>query len=139
MNANTDNADLEPIKLGRIPRAVERSHEISLSGDTYVYVSASFLEDLARKRPDSYLSVLEEGKSILVHPDFTAFTDDEVFYFCKIFYADCLFRPVYLKIVHQGKPKIWELQGIYSSGKNVLGKEKARFLRPAWKNKTQEN
>ena len=65
----------EDLTLSKIKKKVEGALGISIPGNHDLKVSASYLDALARRKPNDYLSILEEAKSILDHPDFVSFDE----------------------------------------------------------------
>ena len=140
MNAKTKNKAEGPIRLSRIPRGVERSHGLSLSGDLFVYVDDSTLSSLAQNRPSSYLKTLEEASSVITHPDFSSFSaKEEKFVFCRMYFDQGDLVPLLVWVAHEGKPKKWRLHGIKTGARaQVRLLDEMKLVRPIWKNKTIE-
>ena len=140
MNAKNKNKGEGPLRLGRIPRAVERGHKLSLSGDLFVYVDQGTLSALTERKPDTYLRTLEEASSVISHPDFTAFSSStERIVFCRFYAMGQCFIPFFVYIRHLGKPKRWKLEAIKSGPKAEVDLwPDMNFVRPIWKNKTIE-
>lgn len=138
MNAKTKNQGEGPIRLSRIPRGVERSHGLSLSGDLFVYVDEPTLNTLAERKPSSYLKTLEEASSVIAHPDFSSFSSkEEKFVFCRMYFDQGNLVPLLVWVSHEGKPKRWRLEGIKTGQKaQVSLLQEMKLIRPIWKNKT---
>lgn len=68
---------VEPIKLGRIPKNVERSLDTSFPIQPFVYIDESGANELARKKPDTYLKIVENVSILIKDPDFGGYDEKE--------------------------------------------------------------
>ena len=123
----------EPIKVGRIPIAVERALNLRLASQVGIYMGEEKLSDLASARPNSYLKAIEEISLITTHPDFAGYVKDESrFYFLRAYNAKGKFVWVGVSVLHQGVPKKWmfDEMRIFPPAEIEKLQEKANFARP---------
>ena len=98
----------EPLKVGRIPIAVERALNLHLASNVSVYMSEERISTLASEKPKGYLTIIEETSSILHNPDFVCYNKEaEQFLFVKSYVTAKGFRFVGLGVTHVGVPKRW--------------------------------
>ena len=55
----------EPLRIGRVTRATERTLGISLTGSVMIYIENEMLDSLAEKHPDTYLTHIQEIGAVL--------------------------------------------------------------------------
>ena len=102
------NESNEPLKVGRIPIAVERALKLHLASNVSVYMSNERISTLASERPGGYLSIIEETTSILHSPDYVCYRKEiEQFLFVKGYVTANGIRFVGLGVSHIGVPKRW--------------------------------
>ena len=124
----------EPIKVGRIARAIERALDISLTGEVAIYMKEEEINAMAAKRPSSYLKQLEEIGSILKNPDFVCFdAEKETFVFTRSYIREGILNMVYLKV--KRLQQRWYVHGIENGMKAALpiSYQDAMFVRPQYK------
>lgn len=124
----------EPIKVGRIARAIERALGLSLTGEVAIYMSAQEVDALAAKRPSTYLRQLEEVGSIIKNPDFVCFdAPSETFSFTRSYIREGVLNMVYVKV--RRKAMHWYVEGIENGLKVALPTPygHANFVRPQYK------
>ena len=121
------------IKIGRVARSTERALGISLTGEVAIYAEESFINRLAEKRPDTYLSFVEEIGNILRNPDFVAFDvgKDELIY-VKHYFLHQVFTQAYVVVARVGTPQRWFVKAIHNGGKlaPLAGLGGMNFVRP---------
>ncbi len=61
------------LKIGRIGKKIEEAMGVSIANDPSIYVLDLTLDDLARRYPESYLSILSEVKEAIKKPDSFSF------------------------------------------------------------------
>ena len=121
----------EPLKVGRINRATERALDISLSGDVNIYLREEQLNDIASKRPDTYLAYIEELSSILRKPDFVSFDSErQSFFYCRAYAQSGAVQLVFLEVTHEQCR--YHLKRVFKGGRVALIQEllKLHFARP---------
>lgn len=102
------NESNEPLKVGRIPIAVERALNLHLASNVSVYMSNERIATLASEKPKGYLSIIEETTNILHSPDFVCYRKEiEQFLFVKTYVRPAGIRFVGLGVSHIGVPKRW--------------------------------
>ena len=124
--------DNEPLRIGRITRSAEKSLGISLTGSVLIYMEGEALDRLAAKRPDDYLSYIQELESILKEPDFVAFDqENERMVFTRGYFRNAAWSVVYLCVEKRGTPSRWTFAGISTGAALPLPKafEDLRFVR----------
>ena len=57
------------IKIGRISKKAEKALGKDLGNDIFLYVDNARLDELSRKRPETYLKDLEELSKMISSPD----------------------------------------------------------------------
>ena len=106
----------EPLRIGRVTRATERTLGISLTGSVMIYIENEMLDSLAERHPDTYLTHIQEIGAILKNPDFVAFApEEERFIYARLYFKDGRFTMVYVTVKKTGRPSRWTYQGIASS------------------------
>ena len=111
----------QPLKIGRIARPTERALGISLTGEVAIYMDDKDLDALVAKRPESYLSFLEELAKIIHDPDFVAFdAEKEELTYHKVFYKDGAFQAMYLLIKRRKDPIRWYYHGLFKGMKSIV-------------------
>ncbi len=124
---------LENIKVGRIARSTERALGLSLTGEVSIYMTNATLDELARKKPQSYLRFLREITEILKNPDFVSFDQvHEQFVYQKQYYKAGAFQSLYLFVGRGEEPGKWYFLRFMQGEKLPLSKalEGRQFLRP---------
>ncbi|MCR5490908.1 MAG: hypothetical protein K6F32_02130 [Bacilli bacterium] len=127
------NEEKIPIKVGRIPIAVERACKLRLASQVGIYMSDEKVSELATSRPDSYLKAIEEISSITHDPDYVGYIRDEsTFVFLKAYKKKGVFMWIGVKVVHEGAPKQWMFRELRRYGAEELKEldAKADFARP---------
>lgn len=122
--------NIEPIKIGRVNRLVERTLGISLNGDVNVYVKEDYVASIAKARPTEYLHFLEELTDILKKPDFVSFhIENETFIYAKTFIKDGAVVLVCIKVKREGH--VFYFEKIFKGGRMILLPElsNAKLLR----------
>lgn len=125
---------LQPIKVGRIARAIERALGLSLTGEVAIYMRDKDLNALAAKRPTSYLRQIEEIGAILKNPDFVCFASEtEEFSFVKGYIREGQLSLVFVRVKRWQTR--WYVEGIETGLKALmpLTYRKAKFVRPQYK------
>lgn len=97
----------QAITLGKIRKKVEETLQISLPGDHKLYAETRFLDDLARRRPQDYLALLEETRHIILDPDFVSFDEERESLTYYRSYFDHGFVVVGAKFSPHGVPRGW--------------------------------
>jgi hypothetical protein len=113
--------DNEPVRLGRLNRAIEKAVESDLGPDVAVYVQNAELDSFASKWPEAYLTKLNEAGKILKDPDYAAYSPKKkTLFLIKEYLKDGEFRKVVLELE---KENAWDLKLIYA-----LTSEKAQEI-----------
>ena len=131
----------ENIKVGRIARSTERALGLSLTGEVSIYITNAELDELARKKPNSYLRFLREITEILKNPDFVSFDQvHEEFVYQKQYFKAAAFQSLYLFVGRGEQPGKWYLKRYMSGEKSPLSKifEGRLFVRPIAKKMEKE-
>lgn len=68
----------EPLRIGKIKKAVEERLEIDIGDDHYVYMLSEALDAFAKAYPETYLAKLEGLREVLSHPDFIHYEDKAI-------------------------------------------------------------
>ena len=124
----------EPIKVGRIARAIERALGLSLTGEVAIYMSAADVDALASKRPGTYLKQLEEVGSILKNPEFVCFDQaSETFSYTRSYIREGHLNMVYVRV--RRRQMRWYVEAIENGLKVALPAPygHANFVRPQYK------
>ena len=122
-----------PIKVGRIPIAVERALNLRLASQVGIFMSEEKVSELAASRPSGYLKAMEEISLIAHHPDFAGFIRDESrFLFLRTYCNKGKFVFVGVSVIHEGVPKLWMFDSMktYSLAELETLHQKANFVRP---------
>ncbi len=123
----------EPLRIGRVARATERALGLSLSGEVAIYMEGRDLDRFSQKRPNDYLSYIQEIGAILKNPDFVSFNaEEERFVYLKNYYKNGTFTPVFVFIHKKGTPRRFFFQKMEFGSKQPLPEELSRlsFRRP---------
>ena len=99
----------EPLRIGKIKKKVERTLGFSFPGDRSLLVSQTYLDELARRKPNSYLTYIEEATSIVGDPDFVSFEIEKETLTYYRTYFDKDFVVVGVTFIPMGVPKQWNL------------------------------
>lgn len=99
----------EPLRIGKIKKKVERTLGFSFPGDRSLLVSQTYLDELARRKPDAYLAYIEEASSIVSDPDFVSFEIEKETLTYYRTYFDKDFVVVGVTFIPMGVPKQWNL------------------------------
>ncbi len=99
----------EPLRIGKIKKKVERTLGFSFPGDRSLLVSQTYLDELARRKPDAYLAYIEEASSIVSDPDFVSFEIEKETLTYYRTYFDKDFVAVGVTFIPMGVPKQWNL------------------------------
>ena len=104
--------DKEPVKLGRINRAVEKAIGKDLGGDVWIYMTAKDVDEMAAKWPSIYLSRLSEASRIIKRPDYASYcASKKTLFLIKEYLKEGEFTKVALEIENEGQ---WHLKLIYA-------------------------
>jgi hypothetical protein len=104
--------DNEPVKLGRINRAVEKAIGVDLGEDVWIYMKAADVDEMAEKWPSAYLARLSEASRIIKKPDYAAYQQEKkTLFLIKEYLKEGEFTKVALEIEHEGQ---WHLKLIYA-------------------------
>jgi hypothetical protein len=104
--------DQEPVKLGRINRAVEKALKEDFGEEVWIYLLAEDLDKMASKWPSVYLSRISEASKIIKSPDYAAYLPKEnTLYFIKEYLRDGHFQKVALAVKKEGQ---WHLKELYA-------------------------
>ena len=99
----------EPLRIGKIKKKVERTLGFSFPGDRSLLVSQTYLDELARRKPNSYLTYIEEASLIVNDPDFVSFEIEKETLTYYRTYFDKDFVVVGVTFIPMGVPKQWNL------------------------------
>ena len=99
----------EPLRIGKIKKKVERTLGFSFPGDRSLLVSQTYLDELARRKPNAYLAYIEEASSIVNDPDFVSFEIEKETLTYYRTYFDKDFVVVGVTFIPMGVPKQWNL------------------------------
>lgn len=111
----------EPVRLGRLSRAIENALGVPFEGDVFVYILAADVDEMAKEWPQVYLKRLEEASMIIRHCDYASYLKEkETLYLIREYLKDGIFTKVALELVHAGQ---WHLKGIFA-----LNNEKTKEL-----------
>jgi hypothetical protein len=104
--------DQEPVKLGRIARAVEKSLGVDFGEDVWIYILAEDLDKMAAKWPSIYLARISEASRIIKKSDYVAYEEkSKTLYMIKEYFRDGEFTKVVLEVVNDGQ---WHLKAMYA-------------------------
>jgi hypothetical protein len=104
--------DQEPVKLGRINRAVEKALKEDFGEEVWIYLLAEDLDKMASKWPTIYLSRISEASKIIKTPDYAAYLEKEdTLYFIKEYLKDGHFQKVALSVKKEGQ---WHLKELFT-------------------------
>jgi hypothetical protein len=104
--------DKEPVKLGRINRAVEKALNEDFGEEVWIYLLAEDLDKMASKWPTIYLSRISEAAKIIKSPDYAGYVEKkQTLYFIKEYLKDGRFQKVALSLVKEGQ---WHLKELFA-------------------------
>ena len=96
----------QPIKIGKVSRAVEQSFRVTFASDVVIYARQEFISELIEKRGDNYLKTLEEIKDILLRPDIVYYAKEErTFVYFRLYPSRMGFQVIGVHIIPIGHPK----------------------------------
>ena len=130
---NTKN---EPIRIGRISRAVERGLRISLTGDVTVYLPSNEADTLAKAHPNTYLRLIEGITEIIRSPDFVHFdAEQRQMNFIRFYDKGMRFIAMTVRIKHRGRPSRWQYEAITKADvtPSFLEGSNGKCFRPIYK------
>ena len=111
----------EPVRLGRLSKALEKALGVDFGEDVFVYVSEEALRLFASRWADSYLRKLEEASNILRYPLYAAYDEKrQRLYLLKEYVTAEGFKKAALEIAREGQ---WQLKDIFG-----LSPEKGKEL-----------
>ena len=99
----------EPLRIGKIKKKVERTLGFSFPGDRSLLVGQTYLDELARRKPNAYLAYIEEASLIVNDPDFVSFEIEKETLTYYRTYFDKDFVVVGVTFIPMGVPKQWNL------------------------------
>lgn len=70
--------EMEPLKIGRISRRIEKALGRLYEGDVYVRIAEETLRSLVAKYPTRYLAAIENAKETIKDPDFAAYGEGRI-------------------------------------------------------------
>ncbi|MCH3909970.1 MAG: hypothetical protein LKF75_04245 [Bacilli bacterium] len=91
------------VKLGRIPKSVERKLDVDFGEGIFVYVNDERLNEFTKEYPTSYLVKLEEASKILKHADFASYDGKDRLYLFKEYVKEAHFYKVVLELERNGE------------------------------------
>ncbi|MCQ2742773.1 MAG: hypothetical protein MJ239_05715 [Bacilli bacterium] len=95
------------LRIGRVTKDVERGLNLSLTGDTKIYIEEKTLNDMAISFPAKYLRILEEIEAIIKEADWVSFFDDnETLLYIKEYIHNKRFEKFAVSIRYKGTPKL---------------------------------
>jgi hypothetical protein len=101
----------EPVRLGRLSKALEKALGVDFGEDVFVYVSEEELRCLAKRWAESYLLKLEEAAKIIRCPLYAAYDGkNQRLYLLKEYVTSEGFKKAALEIVREGQ---WHLKRIF--------------------------
>lgn len=69
---------MEPLKIGRISRRIEKALGRLYEGDVYVRIAEETLRSLVAKYPTRYLAAIENAKETIKDPDFAGYGEGRI-------------------------------------------------------------
>lgn len=100
----------ESLKLGRVSKNIERTLDVAIPGDVFVYIQGERLNSFAYAHPKDYLKRLEVVKDILSRPHFAAYEDEErIIYLFRTYYKNGVFSTYCLQIAYEDSLRFLDL------------------------------